>query len=128
PIEEITAGLPEALRTGHNVPESFVARHPYLLEDGSIVSHTGMGPLFRIDKDSRLVWTWDTLSPAHHAIERDHEGNLIVVGDTADTPINEKPDEIVSNVSARTPPDGLGRNGRSTSSRPHHRYPGPERL
>lgn len=107
PIEVITAKLPDHMKTGHNVPDTFVARHPLLLKDGSIIAHTGMGPLFRIDKQSRLVWTWDTLQPAHHSIALDPDGNVMVVGDTLNN--GEKLPAIdpeLSDGNVATPLDG----------------------
>lgn len=107
PIEEIVAKLPAPLRTGHNTRDVFVARHPLLLKDGSIVAHTGFGPLFRIDKESRLMWTWDTIQPAHHAISLDSDGNLVVVGNTLNNgeslPIIDKE---LSDGNIGTPLDG----------------------
>lgn len=52
------------------------AYHPLLLEDGSVVFHSGAGPLVRLDSRGQIVWLLDGIY--HHSIEQDHNGDLVV--------------------------------------------------
>lgn len=76
------------LRTGHTAHEWVVpsdevpvkphwrVHHPLMLQDSSVISFiTNRSPLFRLDRDSKLMWRQDSLS-FHHAINLDAEGML----------------------------------------------------
>ena len=75
PIEQI---LTQGRRRdqGPNSVQGYRAQHPLLLSDGSVVFHSGEGPLVRLHKRSRIVWVNDNYF--HHSIELDHTGKLVV--------------------------------------------------
>ena len=55
----------------------FEYRHPLILEDGSLISHSEYTPLFKIDICSNLVWLNEE-EAFHHSLEFDHEKNIWV--------------------------------------------------
>ena len=55
----------------------FEYRHPLILDDGSLISHTEYSPLFKIDLCSNLVWLNEE-EAFHHSIMQDHEKNIWV--------------------------------------------------
>lgn len=57
----------------------FTATHAFLFPNGDIVTHS-KSPLSCFDREGKLKWMWnrDSKKVAHHAIEMDHHGNLIV--------------------------------------------------
>ncbi|MBI1248329.1 hypothetical protein GC197_10890 [bacterium] len=65
--------------------DTFSARHPILLDDGSIVTHSGRSPLACFDRQGKLKWLWDAErgKVAHHSIEMNNQGNLLVTGDAS---------------------------------------------
>ena len=46
--------------------------HPLLLNDGSLIFSAGC--IFKIDKDSKIIW--NNTTPSHHSIERGTDGNI----------------------------------------------------
>jgi len=60
-------------------PVRFEYRHPLLLDDGSMVSHSGSVPEFKIDFCSNLQWINDE-EKFHHSQMLDHDGNIWVGG------------------------------------------------
>jgi hypothetical protein len=62
-----------------NAPVRFEYRHPLLLDDGSMVSHSGSVPEFKIDFCSNLQWINDE-EKFHHSQMLDHDGNIWVGG------------------------------------------------
>ena len=52
-------------------------RHPFLLNDGSLVFHNSASPLRKIDACSNLIFE-NTKDSFHHSIEKDFEGNIWV--------------------------------------------------
>lgn len=85
PVDELVARSGSLANKYTNNATGYRVNHPYLLEDGSIITHPGQGPLAKLDKDSQLVWI--TNLRFHHSIERDHNGNFLV-------PINNQHDKI----------------------------------
>ena len=55
----------------------FQYRHPLILEDGSLISHSEYAPLFKIDFCSRLEWI-NQNEKFHHSIMKDDYGNIVV--------------------------------------------------
>lgn len=49
--------------------------HPLLTEDGGLIFHGNFTPLFKVDKNSQLVWH-NQKDAFHHSLEFDHEGNI----------------------------------------------------
>jgi len=58
-------------------PKRFELRNPLILNNGSIVSHSGYSPLFKIDFCSKILWVNDD-DKFHHSNTIDHEGNYWV--------------------------------------------------
>jgi len=56
-------------------PIRFRYFHPLILEDGSMISHSGSASIFKVDMCSNLKWFNDK-EKFHHSIMLDHEGNL----------------------------------------------------
>ena len=54
----------------------FRAQHPIIMKNGDLISNSSQGPLVRINKNSELVWLVDR--QAHHSINLDHNGNVVV--------------------------------------------------
>lgn len=50
--------------------------HPFMMNDGSIIFNAG--GIFKVDKNSNLVWFNTT--PSHHSIEQDFDGNFWICG------------------------------------------------
>ncbi|QDT39467.1 arylsulfotransferase family protein [Stratiformator vulcanicus] len=63
--------------------DGFAARHPLLLPDGRIVVHPGLGALFCLDRQSRVVWRLGSKYACHHSIDIDAVGNVIAAGNIA---------------------------------------------
>jgi len=64
----------------HNIDNStvrFEYRHPLILNDGSLISHTEYSPLFKIDLCSNLIWINEE-EAFHHSLMIDHERNIWV--------------------------------------------------
>ena len=55
----------------------FEYRHPLILEDGSLISHSEYAPLFKIDFCSKLVWI-NQNERFHHSIMKGNNGNILV--------------------------------------------------
>lgn len=64
------------LDVGPNSRERYRVQHPLLLENGSIVFHSGEGALVRLDLCSKIEWQINRFF--HHSIELDNTGNLLV--------------------------------------------------
>lgn len=91
-------------------PGRFLGRHPFLLSNGDIVTHSG-SPLACFDRNGKLKWLWsgEKGKIAHHSIEMDHRGNLVVTGvmaATRDEWCRRLPDEIVG-AGGVNGPDGI---------------------
>ncbi|MEM1057657.1 MAG: arylsulfotransferase family protein [Verrucomicrobiota bacterium] len=60
-----------------NLRDNWWCMHPYLTEDGNILTHGGyMSVMTMIDPQGQPVWTLDGYF--HHSIERDADGNFVV--------------------------------------------------
>ena len=55
----------------------FEYRHPLILEDGSLISHSEYAPLFKIDKCSNLIWI-NQEERFHHSIELSNDNSIWV--------------------------------------------------
>lgn len=60
-------------------PIRFEYRHPIILDDGSLISHSDYSPLFKIGLCSNLMFLNDDLV-FHHSLMKDHENNIWVGG------------------------------------------------
>lgn len=82
PIDEIheatsfKGNVNESPEFAVNNKSNYRTQHPLLMDDGSVVFHSGNGPLVKIDACSNLVWTIDRTF--HHSIEKGKDGNLYV--------------------------------------------------
>jgi len=78
PISKILEldGLPESEKETNSI-SGYRMQHPFLLDDGSIVFHSGDGALVRLDKKSDIVWIIPRIL-FHHSIEMGADGNLYV--------------------------------------------------
>ncbi|MEM1057660.1 MAG: arylsulfotransferase family protein [Verrucomicrobiota bacterium] len=81
-IVEMTPSLKRAREAGRvpigtNRRIDFQCRHPYLLENGNILSQGGInGVLFMMNPHGEILWTLD--GQFHHTIERQADGNFLV--------------------------------------------------
>lgn len=100
------------MRDSINTVVSYRAQHPLLLPDGSLVLHSGEGPLVRIDKNSNLVWAIPR--HFHHAIELDAD-SVLVVPAVAEEPYRGYPVEYRDDSYARVTLDGRLLEERSVS-------------
>jgi hypothetical protein len=53
---------------------SFLMTHPLISADGSLVFHSALSPLIKIDKDSKIVWAVKEVFS--HSLEFDADGNI----------------------------------------------------
>ena len=53
---------------------SFLMTHPLISADGSLVFHSALSPLIKIDRDSKIVWTVKEVFS--HSLEFDAGGNI----------------------------------------------------
>jgi hypothetical protein len=74
PVAEILEQTPN-FTTGPNTPKAYRAMHPLLLDDGSVIFHSGAGPMVRLDACNTIVWVLE--HRFHHSIELNHEGNIV---------------------------------------------------
>ena len=76
-------------------------QHPFLMNDGSLIF--GSGGIFKIDKNSKLVWSNNT--PCHHTIEPDLDGNLWICSYNTSAENSEKyqiSDDAIQKISKKT--------------------------
>ncbi len=57
--------------------QRFIFYHPFIDENGSLISHAEEGPMFKVDLCSNISWV-NSEERYHHSIELDHEGNYWV--------------------------------------------------
>ena len=74
PIQDIFKAT--SFHEGSNLQENYRTQHPLLLDNGSLIFHSGEGPLARIDMCGNLTWVID--QHFHHSIEQAKNGNLFV--------------------------------------------------
>lgn len=70
----------------HLTVNSTALVHPFLMNDGSLIF--GAGCIFRLDKNSNIVWSNTT--PCHHSIEPDPDGNFWICSFNSDPKNSEK--------------------------------------
>ncbi|MEM1057656.1 MAG: arylsulfotransferase family protein [Verrucomicrobiota bacterium] len=81
-ILEATPSLRDKVDRGISLDETtdakrnFRSMHPYPLEDGRLLIHSGGGVLAMLDREGRPLWTLG--GKYHHSIERMADGNFIL--------------------------------------------------
>jgi hypothetical protein len=77
---ELTSGcrnglipLDGVIRLANSIPAMQICA-PLMGDDFSLFFHSGLGYLYKLNKNSQIVWRSEEL--VHHSIELDHEGNI----------------------------------------------------
>ncbi len=71
------AKIPKKNWQGYDVKNRFRSHSPLLLEDGSVVVHSGHGALYRISACQQVLWS--NAEVFHHALEKSLDGNILAI-------------------------------------------------